>query len=192
VDAGVVDRARAGDPVAFGAIFAQYQARIYAHIVRLMGAAGGAADAEDLTQDAFLKAYVALPRTTGDLHVGAWLYRIATNVCYDRLRHHALIRWQPWEASVAAYHPSQVATDNPERSAVQREDGEEVRLLLDALPPAYRTVLVLRDYRDLSYDEIATALTTTRPAVKSLLFRAREAFRRQYATAVRQPGCAAA
>jgi RNA polymerase sigma-70 factor, ECF subfamily len=200
-EAALIARARAGDHGAFEALFTRYQTPIYNYILRLLGpqrgrgGSGGQSaseDAYDLTQDVFLKAYLALPRTSEDLKVGAWLYRIATNLCYDELRHRKLIKWQPWETFIAVFHPSQVAKDNPERESVLQENAAEVQALLDQLPPKYRTCLILREYQELSYDEIAEVLHTTRAAVKSLLFRAREEFRQRHARTDRQPGRLAA
>jgi RNA polymerase sigma-70 factor (ECF subfamily) len=184
-DAALIARAQAGDHAAFEVIFNQYQTQIYNYIYRLMGSAE---DAYDLTQDTFLKAYLALPKTSDDLRVGAWLYRIATNVCLDELRHRKLVKWQPWEAFISVFHPSQVAKDSPERDCIDRENTEEVQLILNRLQPKYRMCLILREYHDLSYDEIAEVLNTTRAAVKSLLFRAREEFRQVYARMDRKPG----
>ena len=176
--------AQAGDHEAFEWIFGQYESCIYNYVYRLMGSAE---DAHDLTQDTVLKAYLALAMTSDDLRVGPWLYRIATNVCLDELRHRKLVKWQPWEAFISVFHPSQVAKDSPERDCIDRENAEEVQLMLDRLHPKYRLCLILREYHDLSYDEIADCLTTTRAAVKSLLFRAREEFRQIYATTARKP-----
>ncbi len=184
-EAALIARAQAGDHAAFEVIFTQYQTQIYNYIYRLMGSAE---DAYDMTQDTFLKAYLALPKTSDDLRVGAWLYRIATNVCLDELRHRKLVKWQPWEAFISVFHPTQVAKDSPERDTIDRENTEEVQLILDRLHPKYRMCLILREYHDLSYDEIAEVLNTTRAAVKSLLFRAREEFRQVYAKVERKPG----
>ena len=184
----LISRAQAGDHEAFEQLFNQYQAQIYNYIYRLMGSAE---DANDMTQDTFLKAYLALSKTSQDLRVGAWLYRIATNVCLDELRHRKLIKWQPWETFVAAFHPTQVAKDSPERDCINRENSEEVQLIFAQMHPKYRMCLILREYHDLSYDEIAEVLNATRAAVKSLLFRAREEFRQVYAKVDRQPGRAA-
>ncbi len=181
----LISRAQAGDHEAFEQLFNQYQAQIYNYIYRLMGSAE---DANDMTQDTFLKAYLALSKTSQDLRVGAWLYRIATNVCLDELRHRKLIKWQPWETFVAAFHPTQVAKDSPERDCINRENSEEVQLIFAQMHPKYRMCLILREYHDLSYDEIAEVLNTTRAAVKSLLFRAREEFRQVFAKVERQPG----
>ena len=183
-DAALIARAQAGEHAAFEQLFNQYQSQIYNYIYRLMGSSE---DANDLTQDTFLKAYLALSRTSHDLRVGAWLYRIATNVCLDQLRHRKLIKWQAWESFVAVFHPTQVAKDSPERDCITRENAEEVQLILAQMHPKYRMCLILREYHDLSYDEIADVLNTTRAAVKSLLFRAREEFRQVYAKVERQP-----
>ncbi len=184
-----VSRAQAGDHDAFKSLFDAYQAPIYNYIYRLIG---DAEDAFDMTQDTFLKAFLALPKTSDDLRVGAWLYRIATNVCLDELRHRKLVKWQPWEAFISVFHPSQIARDNPERDSINLENQEEVQLILSKLHPKYRMCLILREYHDLSYDEIADILSTTRAAVKSLLFRAREEFRQVYAKVERKPARASA
>ena len=177
--------AQAGNHQAFEWIFGQYETQIYNYVYRMMGSAE---DAYDLTQDTFLKAYLALAKTSDDLRVGAWLYRIATNGCLDELRHRKLVKWQPWEAFISVFHRSQVAKDSPERDTIDRENASEVEAILAKLHPKYRMCLILREYHDLSYDEIAEVLTTTRAAVKSLLFRAREEFRSVYARVECQPG----
>ncbi|MBI3978213.1 MAG: RNA polymerase sigma factor [Chloroflexi bacterium] len=161
----------------FEAIFERYQHPIYNYILRVMGSAE---DAFDLTQDTFLKAYVALPRLPADSKIGPWLYRIATNACIDELRRRRLIQWQPWENFVAFFHPKQVIHETPEGEALRKESAVLVQEALRHLPANYRLGLVLREYQEFSCDEIADVLGTTRGAVKSLLFRAREEFRRVY------------
>jgi RNA polymerase sigma-70 factor, ECF subfamily len=168
------------DPEAvFARLFAQYEQPIYQYVYRLLG---DAEDARDFTQDAFVKAYRKLPETLakGEFQPQAWLYRIATNVCLDELRHRKLVKWQPWESFVSLFHPSQVARDNPERDALQDETRHEVEAVLDRLSPRYRAALILREYHGLGYEEIAQVLGTTRTAVKTLLLRARESFRYHY------------
>lgn len=180
----VIACARAGDHGAFEVIFNAYHTAIYQYVCRMMG---DAKDAEDLTADTFLKAYLALPRTSEDLKVGAWLFRIATNLCLDELRHRKLLKWHPWESFISTFHPGQVAKHNTVSEYMRRENAEEVQMLLEQMPPKYRMVLILREYQDLSYDEIAAVLNTTRAAIKNLLFRSRECFREVYAKAERQP-----
>lgn len=177
--------AQAGDHAAFEWLHDRHRLAIYNYLYRLTESAE---DAHDLTQETFLKAYLNLDRTSDDLRVKPWLFRIATNVALDKFRHDRLVRWLPWEAFVSVFHPSQVAPDNPLRDAIAREDAEEVRSILDRMHPKYALILSLREYRDLSYDEIADALVTTRAAVKSLLFRARDEFLRLYTATDRRPG----
>ena len=178
-DVLVLERAHEVDDAAFHAIFDEYQDRIYNCVYRFMG---NAEDANDLTQETFLRAYAALPKIRGELKVGPWLYRKATNLCMDQLRRNKLIRWEPWDLFTSIFHPRQVARDNPEQDAVRQESREVVQVVLEKLSPKYRMCLVLREYDGLSCQEIAEVMGTTRSAVKSLLFRAREEFRQVYQT----------
>lgn len=161
----------------FEEIFDRFQTPIYNYVYRMMG---NADDANDLTQEAFIKAYVALPKLSGDVNLSAWLYRIATNTCLDELRRRKIIRWQPWEAFVSVFHPKQVAGDDPELETLHGEDVAMVQRVMDRLPARYRMSLLLREYQELSCDEIGEVLGISRSAVKSLLFRAREEFRRMW------------
>ena len=179
VEVGIVERAQAGDALAFEAVFSQFRDPIYNYILRIMG---NREDAYDLTQDTFLKAYRALPKTSPDLNLPAWLYRIATNTCRDELRRRKIIKWQPWETLTEMFFSKQVADDNPEREALQKELRDKVQSVLSKLPYKHRLCLVLREYQGMSCDEIAQIMGLSRPAVKSLLFRAREGFRTAYRT----------
>lgn len=163
----------------FDRLFQQFEQPIYQYVYRLLG---DAEDARDFTQDAFVKAFKKLPETLlkGDFQPQGWLYRVATNVCFDELRHRKLLKWQPWEAFISLFHPSQISRENPERDALQLETRSEVEKVLGKLSPRYRTALVLREYHRLSYEEIADVLNTSRTATKMLLFRARESFRFHY------------
>jgi RNA polymerase sigma-70 factor, ECF subfamily len=174
----VIEGIQAREDVVFDDIFEAYQDRIYNCVYRLMG---NSEDAYDLTQETFLRAYAALPKVKGELKVGPWLYRIATNLCMDQLRRRKLIRWEPIDNLLAVFHPKQVAKDSPERETLRQESREMVHRVLEKLPPKYRTCLVLREYQDMSCEEIAEVMGTTRSAVKSLLFRAREEFRQVHA-----------
>jgi RNA polymerase sigma-70 factor (ECF subfamily) len=169
----------------FDAIFAAYGDSIYSYVYRLMG---NAEDARDFTQDAFLRAYAALPRMPDDLNVRPWLYRIATNVCLDELRRRQRIRWIPWESLVARFWDRPSNDPGPERLLLAHEDAITVQRVLGQLPPRYRSALLLREYQDLSYEQMASALRTSVGGVKSLLYRAREAFRVAYQALGREEG----
>ena len=114
----VAQRVETREDLSFDEIFESYHERIYNCIYRLVG---NPEEAHDLTQETFLRAYAGLPKIDGELKVGPWLYRIATNLCMDQLRRRKLIRWEPWESFVALFHPKQVARDNPERDALRQE-----------------------------------------------------------------------
>lgn len=158
----------------FEAIFDEHQHHIFNYLYRMLG---NPEDALDLTQETFLRAYQALPRYADEGKIKPWLFRIATNACLDELRRRKVIRWQPWDNFMSVFHPKQVARDNPEGDVLGKENAELVQQVLDKLPPRYRLCLLLREYEELSCEEIAGILGTTRGAVKSLLFRAREEFR---------------
>src|SRR6266516_5586504 len=170
----VVEAIQSRDEVDVDDLFEDYQDRIYSCIYRLMG---NSEDAYDLTQETFLRAYAALPKISRELRVGPWLYRIATNLCMDQLRRRKLIRLEPLDNLLSVFHPRQASKDSPERETLRQESREMVHRVLEKLPPKYRACLVLREYQDMSCEEIAEVLGTTRSAVKSLLFRAREEFR---------------
>ena len=176
--------AQAQDHAAFEAVFERYHERIFNFVMRMMG--GNTADAEELTGDVFLKAYLSLPRTDEsiryDSRLQSWLFRLAYNRCLDEHRHRKLVQWQSLGAWLSVFHPSQVADagDEPERAVLGHERRavlhEEVQRVLDQLKPIYRACLVLKEYFEYSYDQIAAVLKTTRAAVKSLLHRARQSF----------------
>ncbi|MEO8288550.1 MAG: RNA polymerase sigma factor [Chloroflexota bacterium] len=172
-----VSKAREGDAAAFEAIYNRYERRIYAFVYRLMG---NAEDAYDLTQDTFVKAYMALPRTAPDLNLSAWLHRIASNACMDVLRRRKLIRWLPWETFDTNPAMEPTADDDPVGEFNQSETSGEVQTVLDKLSAKHRMALVLKEYQGMSCDEIGEVMGASRSAVKSLLFRAREEFRQVY------------
>ena len=172
-----IARAREGDSVAFEEIYNRYERRLYAFIYRLMG---NSEDANDLTQDTFVKAYMALPRTAPDLNLSAWLHRIAANTCMDVLRRRKLIRWLPWETFDTNPGLEPAASDDPVGEYAQVETSGEVQVVLDKLTPKHRMALTLKEYQGMSCDEIGSVMGLSRSAVKSLLFRAREEFRQVY------------
>ena len=194
-----------GSPVAegrptFEALFEHYEAPLYHYVYRMVG---DEEEARDLTQDAFVKIFKALPRLR-PTRTRAWVYRIATNVCLDALRRRRVIRWESLDALLETdrrngrdewtlSHPYQapagrsrsrrsggtgpVEAPDPQHEALRSECKDHVQQTLDRLYARHRGVLVLREYHGLTYAEIAVALTSTCPAVKALLFRARQEFR---------------
>jgi len=104
------------------------------------------------------------------------------------LRRKKILTWQPWETFTAVFHPKQVAPDNPEQELLRKENAEFVQKVLCKLPPRYRQCLILREYQDLSGAEIAEIMRISPSALKSLMFRAREAFRVYYLADVGEGG----
>lgn len=172
-----VSRAKGGDQAAFEAIFQRYERQIYGFIFRMMA---NAEDANDLTQECFIRAYKGLPATSEDLNVSAWLHRIASNACLDVLRRRQRIRWLPWEAHKHEHLLHGRPLDDPERNALSSEAQATVHAVLRHMSPRNRMALVLREYEGLSCEDIGQIMGLSRSAVKSVLFRGREEFRKVY------------
>ncbi len=148
----------------FERLFREFQGVMVNYLYRLTG---DAAQAEELAQDVFVRAYQALPRLKEGSNYRAWLYRIATHTAYDALRRKRLVHFLPLEA-----HDAAPAAPSDVRDAVQEA--------LLRLPPEYRVPLVLYSVQGYSTAEIAEMLGISIGAVKTRLYRAREAFRRIY------------
>jgi RNA polymerase sigma-70 factor (ECF subfamily) len=182
-EASWVARAKAGDQAAFAELFARYERRIYAFVYRMMG---NPDDAFDLTQETFLKAYRALDKTDEELNVNAWLHRIASNACMDILRRRQRLRWLPWEGTKHDRVSTQ-REDDPEDTLIGDETQRSVAQVLQAMSPRNRQAMILREYEGLSCEDIGEIMGVSRSAVKSILFRGREEFRKLYVQLEGQP-----
>ena len=172
-----VNRAKAGDQAAFEQLVFRYERQIYGFVYRMMG---NPDDASDLTQDCFVRAYRNLGSTNADLNVSAWLHRIASNACLDVLRRRNRIRWMPWDNTRHEHLLEGGELDDPVRTTVARETSTIVQETLNRMTPRNRAALIMREYEGLSCEEIGEILGLSRSAVKSVLFRGREEFRRLY------------
>ncbi len=173
----LMQRAAEGDAAAFQAIFTRYQDRIYNYVCRMVG---DPIEAQDLTQDSFIKAYKALQRGDAPANPSAWLYRIASRTCLDALRRRRLIRWLPLSKLRGRRQPSGRDAESPEQHLLRAQERDRIRQALEQLPPRYRMVLLLREYEGLSYKQIAQATGDSLGTVKVTLYRARERCRREY------------
>lgn len=178
-ESSLVAQAKAGDQAAFSELVTQYERKIYRLAKNITR---NDEDAEDVLQDAFLKAYTHLDNFKGDSKFYTWIVRIAVNEALMRLRKRKTDRTVPLDEPVELGEETvareiAVWEDNPE----QRYSKEEWRTILDAavdnLKPDFRTVFVLRDIEELSTEETAETLGISVPAVKSRLLRARLALR---------------
>ncbi|MDQ3927708.1 MAG: sigma-70 family RNA polymerase sigma factor, partial [Chloroflexota bacterium] len=160
-----VQAALRGDQAAFGDLVTRYQSAVYNMAYRMLG---NPSDAEDAAQEVFVRAWNQLHTFQLDRRFSTWLLSIASHHCIDVLR-----RRKPSAPldDVALY----VQSDEPEPDeiALQGEQADMVKGLLNTLPEKYRSVTVLRYYNDLSYDEIARMTGLTESAVKTQLHRAR-------------------
>lgn len=176
-DAVLVERVQRGDKHAFELLVLKYQRKIMRLLSRLIH---DPAEAEDVAQDAFIKAYRAIPQFRGESAFYTWLYRIAVNTAKNHL---VARRRRP--SSSAQYENDDGETfdetDNlsdintPEAAFASREIADTVNRAIEALPEELRTAIVLREIEGLSYEEIAQSMGCPIGTVRSRIFRAREA-----------------
>src|SRR5947209_13154365 len=170
------------DASAFDEIVRRHKNRIHSYVCRMTH---DAPDAEDLTQEVFIRAYQSIHRFRADAAVDTWLYRIATNLVIDRFRRtqRAPQSWVPLDEEEDAVG-SLPATDrgsNPEATAQLGELRREVQKAIQTLPPKLRGAVVLHDLEGLSYEEVAEALGCPVGTIKSRLFNGRSLLRRKLA-----------
>jgi RNA polymerase sigma-70 factor (ECF subfamily) len=171
-DQALVARAQAGDAEAFGALVLAHQQFVYNLAWRALG---DEREAEDAAQEAFVRAWLALPNFRGQAQFRTWLYRIVTNLCCNRLPR--LRR----ELTALADDQAQTVVDEATPDPAARLEAEEQRAFLhrqiDALPESYRLLVLLRYQQGLPYEEIAAVLSLPLGTVKTGLFRARARLR---------------
>ncbi|MCA1816213.1 MAG: sigma-70 family RNA polymerase sigma factor [Acidobacteria bacterium] len=170
-DEQIVERALAGDRDAFGEIVLRWERRIFA---LAFGILGREEDARDATQETFIAAFRSLPAFRGEAKVSSWLHRIAVNQCITRQRR-AKVRGETSLEAEEEDGGAQFAslTDaTPAESAEARERGEAVRRAVNSLPPELRSVVVLKEFEDLTFQEIADTLGVPLSTVKSRLYTA--------------------
>ncbi len=160
--------AQRGDRAAFARLVQAFQGPVYNLCYRMLG---NAVEAEDATQETFLRVYTKLNTYSQDHKLSSWVLSIASHYCIDRLRRRRGETLSLDEEPVATILPAHEA--GPEESALTAETREAVQAAVNRLDPAYRVPLILRYWHDLSYAEIADAMGLTVQAVKSRLHRAR-------------------
>lgn len=175
-DQALVERVQQGDKHAFDVLVMKYQSRVIKVITRYLR---DPVEAMDLAQEAFIKAYRALPNFRGDSAFYTWLYRIAINTAKNHVV--AQGRRPPTddvEASEAEFYEGPSAlkdTSTPERMVLRDEIERVVFEAIEALPEDLRTAITLRELEDMSYEEIADVMNCPIGTVRSRIFRAREA-----------------
>ena len=177
VDQQLVERAQRGDKHAFELLVSKYQrklARLLSRFIR------DATEVEDVTQEAFIKAYRALPTFRGDSAFYTWLYRIGINTAKNYLA--AMGRRAPTTTEIDSeeaegYEDGEQLRDvnTPENQMMSRQVAETVNQTLESLPEELRSAITLREIEGLSYDDIADIMNCPIGTVRSRIFRAREA-----------------
>lgn len=162
----LIEQALEGDRDAFSQLMHRYAGAVYGLAYRMLG---GPQDAEDASQEIFLRAYLNLARFDQTRRFSTWLLSIASNYCVDRLRRQRLTWLTLDDVAFTLTSPQR----GPEGSALQRERRETVQQALETLPEGYRLVTLLRYWHDLSYQEIAEATGLTESTIKTRLHRAR-------------------
>ncbi|MBE2214031.1 MAG: sigma-70 family RNA polymerase sigma factor [Opitutaceae bacterium] len=183
IDRILVDRFKAGDQGAFDEMVTRYWDRIYGMVNQLLR---NQQDAEEVTQDAFIRAHRALGNFRGESSFSTWLYQIATNLARNRY-------WYWWrrkrdrsvsfeaplgtdsDTTLADVFPAEVVS--PEDATVTQEFVDRVSAGMEQLSEKHREILILRNVQNLSYEEIAEILKISVGTVKSRIARARESLR---------------
>ena len=179
-DQALVERVQRGDKRAFDLLVLKYQQRIMKVLSRYVR---DPSEVQDLAQEAFIKAYRALPKSRGDSAFYTWLYRIAINTAKNYVV--AQGRRPPnddIEATEAEQYEGESALKDyasPERETLRDEIRETVFKAIEALPEDLKTAITLRELEGMSYEEIAEAMDCPIGTVRSRIFRAREAIDNQ-------------
>jgi RNA polymerase sigma-70 factor (ECF subfamily) len=177
IDQQLVERVQRGDKAAFDLLVVKYQRKIFRLLSRLIR---DAAEIEDVAQEAFVKAYRALPNFRGDSAFYTWLYRIAINTAKNYLvsqGRRAPTSTQSDVEDAETFDDGDHLRDlnTPDSMLVTKQVGEAVNRAIDQLPEDLRTAIVLREIEGLSYEEIAESMQCPIGTVRSRIFRAREA-----------------
>jgi len=181
-DEDLMRAAGAGDDAAFGVLVRRHQDRVYGTVYKMLGAYQ--CEAEDVAQQVFIKVHRAAARYRPEAKFTTWLMTICRNCVFTQLKKSGRHPTIPIDPVTSEGEEVESPWPDPEaRSADQMLQEKEMRRTLEAamaeLPELQRSALVLRQYEQMDYEEIARSLETTVPAVKSLLFRARDLLRQR-------------
>lgn len=163
---GWIEQTLKGEQAAFSQLMYRYAGAVYNVAYRMLGEAQ---EAEDASQEIFLRAYLRLESFDRTRRFSTWLLSVASNFCIDRLRRRRFA-WMTLD-DVAFSLPSR--DRGPERSALDHEQQQAIQRALQRLPEHYRLMIVLRYWNDLSYNEIADVTGLTESTIKTRLHRAR-------------------
>ncbi|MBK7645802.1 MAG: RNA polymerase sigma factor RpoE [Betaproteobacteria bacterium] len=177
IDQVLVERAQGGDKRAFDQLVSKYQRKLGRLLSRFVR---DSAEVEDVSQEAFIKAYRALPSFRGDSAFYTWLYRIGINTAKNYLvsqgrRAPTTTEFDTDEAETFDDATQLRDINTPESLLLTKQIGETINCAMDSLPEELRTAIVLREIDGMSYEEIAGIMDCPIGTVRSRIFRAREA-----------------
>tara|TARA_B100000989_G_scaffold60218_1_gene41286 strand:+ start:13308 stop:13910 length:603 start_codon:yes stop_codon:yes gene_type:complete len=179
----MIERVKAGDMIAYNVMVSRHYDRIFARVSQLLN---NKQDAEEVTQDAFIRAHRGLENFRGDASFYTWLYQIATNLAHNRYwywfrrkRDQSISLDQPLseDGSLTLENVMPCAGENPVEAVVTQEFVDRVSDCMQGLNDKHKEVLILRNLKNLTYDEIAQKLEISVGTVKSRIARARESLR---------------
>ena len=176
-------RVKGSDTEAFRELVEIHQQRLIGTIARMLG---DAIEAEDLAQEVFLRIWKSAPRWEPTAKFTTWAFIIMKNIVFNESRRRSRRKTTPLEQENDDFPQRQYADESvkpPDRAMLDAEHQDVIERAIQELPEVARMALILRRYQDVSYDEIAVILKLSLPAVKSVLFRARNELRdklRQY------------
>jgi RNA polymerase sigma-70 factor (ECF subfamily) len=167
----IIKRCQNGDTDAFRELVVQYEQKVIWAAYQMLG---NYEEAMDVCQEAFIRAYRALPRFNLTSNFYTWLYRIVVNLCIDCLRKH-----KNYNKPISFEEIGEIGSKLPpaDQSLEQKELGEEVNKILQDMPEQYRIILILRDIEGFSCKEIEKILECNHNTVRWRLFRARQIFK---------------
>lgn len=177
LDTDLVKRAQDGDAKAFDTLVTRYRGRVYSMTYHLVQ---NESDAWDLAQDAFIKAWRALPQFKLDASFYTWLYRIAHNCAYDWLRKRKIESAGEFDDNRVDHQPDPTAEavphafTRPDKAMANAELGARIRSAVARLSEEHRTAILLREVEGMQYDDIAKVMQTSIGTVMSRLFYARK------------------
>ena len=177
-DRALVRQALEGDLTAFEQLFRKYQTPIFSMITRMVRGE----DAYDITQDVFIKAYRSLKTFRGEAKFSTWLYTIARHTCLNYIRHRNVLGEESLDEA-QDNHPGKEPIDETVNIARVAEIGElqkAVDSVLATMPAEPRMMLILRDFEQLTYDEISQITQLSIVNVKSKIHRARQVFKKRF------------
>lgn len=179
----LVERARAGDTTAFGELVQAHSGKLFQVAYRLVGNEAGA---DDVVQEAFIKAYRKLDRFDGKAAFGTWMYRITVNCAMDEMRRRGRRREESDLDSVLSMGQASAEEPDPHRVALSREIGERIDEVLSDLSAMERTAFVLKHCEGRSLKEISEVMDLRVNSVKHAIFRAVRRLRSELEPLVRR------